>query len=376
MAAAVKVAVIGSTGRGDYGHGLDVMWRDVPECQLVAVADDNPQGLEAAGNRLQVTARYADYRQMLDRERPDVVAIAPRWVDRHAEMALAAAERGIHIYQEKPFCRTPAEADQVIQACERAHVRLALAHQTRYSPKLPRVQSLIQEGRLGRVLEIRGRGKEDQRGGGEDLWVLGSHLMNLAVAVAGSPRKCCALVTLDGRAVTEQDFVDGNEGLGRIAGDAVHALFELEQGTMFSFDSVRKAAGSPSRFGLQIFGSQGVLEMTTGYLPSVKLLNDPAWSPGRSSASWQDVSSAGVGLPEPLTDTGAHGGNVTAAIDLLSAIREQREPLCGMYDGRTTVEMITAVFTAQRRQTWVAWPLEDRGSPARRASRGASPADS
>ena len=60
--------------------------------------------------------------------------------------ALPCAERGAHIYMEKPFCRSPQEADEMIAACEANRVKLAIAFQTRYSPKLPVIRRLIDEG--------------------------------------------------------------------------------------------------------------------------------------------------------------------------------------------------------------------------------------
>ena len=46
-------------------------------------------------------------------------------------------------------------------------------------------RDLIEAGRIGQVLEIRARVKEDQRGGGEDLWVLGSHVLDLMADICG-----------------------------------------------------------------------------------------------------------------------------------------------------------------------------------------------
>src|SRR5262245_6541312 len=174
-----RVGVIGRTGHGDYGHGIDSVWLEVPEVEVVAVADDDKAGLAAAAKKLNVQQAFTDYREMLDKVRPEIVGIGPRWIDQHRDMVVAAAERGIHIYLEKPLCRTLAEADEMTSACEKTHARLAIAHQTRYSPKINVVKELIQSGKIGRVLEYRGRGKEDARGGGEDLWVLGSHIMDL-----------------------------------------------------------------------------------------------------------------------------------------------------------------------------------------------------
>lgn len=361
MPAAFRVGVIGHTGRGNYGHGLDQVWLELPECEVVAVADADEAGRAAALKRLHVGQGFADYRTMLDKAKPDIVAIAPRWLDQHRDMVLAAAERGVHIYMEKPFCRSLQEADEMVAACEKHHVKLAIAHQTRYSPKLQVVRDLLLEGAIGQVLELRGRGKEDARGGGEDLWVLGSHVMNLIHHLGGDPAWCFASVLQDGQPVTAGHVQPGKEGIGPLAGDTVNAMYGLDEGVTAYFGSRRNAAGG--RFGLQIFGSQGILEILTGYLPPVHILQDPDWSPGRSRKNWLPVSSEGIGKEELLRDGGLHAGNVAACRDLLDAIREDRYPECNVYEARTTVAMIAAVFESHRLKRPVSFPLENRNNP-------------
>jgi predicted dehydrogenase len=361
---AYRVAVVGHTGRGNYGHGLDVVWRDVPGCQIVAVADADEKGLAAAVKRLNAPKGYADYRKMLETEKPDLVSLCPRWLDQHRDMLVGAAERGVKgIYLEKPLCRTLAEADEMVAACEKHKVKAALAHQTRYSPRLAVVRELIRSGALGQVLELRGRGKEDARGGGEDLWVLGSHVLDLILVLGGEPKWCFASVYQDGRPIRRDDVKEGAEGIGPLAGDEVHALYKLASGATATFDSVRKAGTEPTRFGVQIFGSKGVLEIYTGYLPAVNFLPDPSWSPGRTSKNWVPVSSAGVGKPEPLKDGGHHAGNVLAVKDLIAAIEQDRQPECNIHEARTVTEMIVAVFESQRLGTPVPFPLRNRQNP-------------
>ena len=299
----LRIGVIGRTGRGDYGHGLDMAWADVPGTQVVAVADDDRDGLAQAATRLNVDQAYSDYRRMLDEVKPDIVTIAQRHVDQHRDMAVAAAERGIHILIEKPFCRTMAEADEIVAACERTHTKLVIAHLTRFSPKLAVVRRLISDGKIGRVLEYRGRGKEDPRGGSQDLFVLGSHIMDLIRYFAGHPAWCFASILDGDRPIRRSDVKDGPEGLGPLAGDTVSAVFGLPDGTSAYFNSKRNAAHG-AQFALSIYGTGGVIEMETGYLPSVKLLVDPKWSPGRSGAAWQDVSSAGIETAETVVDGG------------------------------------------------------------------------
>jgi predicted dehydrogenase len=359
-----RVGIIGHTGRGNYGHGIDTVWSSFKDrCEVVAVADADEKGRAEAVKRVQAPKAYADYRQMLDEAKPQIVAIGPRWLDQHRDMVLAAAQRGMHIYMEKPMCRTLAEADEMVAACEKHDVKLALAHQTRYSPRLQTAKDLIESGQLGTLLELRGRGKEDARGGGEDLWVLGSHVMNLIHFFGGDPAWCFARVEQNGKPVTKADVKPGNEGIGPLAGDHVVALYGLESGANATFGSKRAAGGGQGRFGLQIYGSKGVLEVLTGHLPSVQFLPDPAWSPGRSNAQWVEVTSAGLGKPEPLKDGGLAGGNELAVKDLLSAIENDRQPECSMYEGRVTIEMIAAVFESHRLGGPVRFPLKTRENP-------------
>ncbi len=359
-----RVAVIGHTGHGNYGHGIDTVWLDVPATEIVAVADADPKGLAQAVKRLGNPKGFADYRRMLDEVKPDLVAVGPRWLDQHCEMVVAAAQcRAKGIYLEKPPCRTLAEADQMVAACTQHGVKAAVAYQTRYSPRLPVLRQLLESGQLGHIVEIRGRGKEDRRGGGEDLWVLGSHVMDMIHWAAGEPKWCFATVQHDGRPVRKEDVQPGNEGIGPLAGDEVHAMYRMAGGATAYFDSVRDAGGHPTRFGLAIYGSRGILRLGLGYLPVAHFLPDSTWSPGETGKSWVPISSAGIGKPEPLSDGGLHAGNVLAVKDLLAAIEADRAPISNLESARVTVEMIVAVFASHLANAPVSIPLTSRENP-------------
>jgi predicted dehydrogenase len=360
-----RVAVIGHTDRGNYGHGLDVVWLEIPDARIVAVADASEQGLAEAVKRLGNPKGYRDYRRMLDEVKPDLVSICPRWIDQHRDMVVASAERGVRgIYMEKPMCRTLAEADEMIAACEKHKTKLAIAFQTRYSQKLPVVREWIQSGKLGQVIEFRARGKEDHRGGGEDLWVLGIHMFNLIACLGGKPQWCFGTVEENGHPVGPADVKPGAEGIGPLAGGKVHAMYRLESGAVAYFDSVRRAGGQPTRFGLQIFGSQGIIQsFDTGHLPETYLLADSTWAPGRTGKRWIPISSAGVGKPEPLVNRGLAGGNLLAVRDLIEAVEKDRDPAASMYEARTATEMIVAVFESHRVGRPVTLPLAVRQNP-------------
>jgi len=362
-AAKYRVAVIGRTGQGDYGHGLDVVWNGLEQVEVVAVADPNPEGRAAAAQRLRAPRSYGDYRQMLEKERPQVVSVAPRWLDCHHDMVLACAESGCHVFLEKPMCQTLEQADEMIAALEKRNLKLAIAHQTRYSPALAHAQKMMADGSLGDILELRGRGKEDRRGGGEDLMVLGTHVMDLMRFVAGNAQWCFAQVTADGHSVARGDVCEGAEGIGPLAGDEIHAMYGFDGMTTGYFSTHRARHGASTRYGLQIYGSRGILTVTTGAVPEIWHVDDPSWQPGRSQAQWKRISSDGVGKPEPLSDPNHAYGNRLIALDLIRAIETDTQPKGSMYDGRAALEMILAVYESHRLAAPVRLPLENRKHP-------------
>jgi hypothetical protein len=75
------------------------------------------------------------------------------------------------------------------------------------------------------------------------------------------------------------------------------------------------------------------------------------------------VSSAGIGVTEPLQDGGLHEGNVLAVQDLVAAIEDDRQPLGSIYEARGATEMIVSVFESQRQGGPVKLPLENRQNP-------------
>ena len=363
MAKKYRVGIIGHTGRGGYGHGLDRVWKVIPGASIVGVADPNEKARAAKVKSLGAAKGFSDYRKMLDETKPQIVSICQRHLDQHRDMVLECARRGIHMYMEKPMCRDLTEADQMVKACEQHKVKLAIAYQTRYSPKIQVVRDIVFSGKIGKVLEVRGRGKEDRRGGGEDLWVLGSHIMNLVHVFAGEANWCYSNVSEGGKPVTKKHVKNGNEGIGPLAGDSLTAVYGHDEGVTSYFASTRGMAGNPRRFGLQILGSKGMIDIVTGYLPKVNYLPDPSWSPGRSGKKWIPVSSAGIGKPEPLGKLAYGAGNTAAVKDLIGAIEEDRQPEASIYEARTSTEMIIAVFESHRLGRAVDMPLKNRKHP-------------
>lgn len=362
----LRVAVIGHTGRGNYGHGLDTMWLRIPETEIVAVADADAKGLEGALKKLSVSRGFADYHEMLSEMKPDIVAVGPRHLDQHRDMIMAAVKAGARgIYVEKPFCRSLEEADEIIAACEKTGTKLAVAHRNRQHPVLPVIAKLIEEGLIGRVLEMRGRGKEDPRGGSLDLWVLGGHVMNLACYFGGDPVSCTASVLQEGKLVTKDNVKEGDEGIGPLAGNEVHARYELSKGMPLFFDSIQAAGVKEAGFGLQIIGTKGIIDFRADAEPLAHLLPGSPFRPTAEPRAWVPITTGGVGKPEPVKDLGKLvSSHEVAGRDLISAMQENRAPLCDAEQGRQTIELISAIFESHRLGGQrVTLPLKTRVNP-------------
>src|SRR5439155_22285063 len=143
--------------------------------------------------------------------------------------------------------------------------------------------------------------------------------------------------------VTKADVAEGNEGIGPLAGDTLDATYSFANNITGYFGSHRGAAGNPTRFALQVFGSKGVLETENGFGAKTHILKDSSWSPGRSGKKWEPVTSAGIGKPEPRTDLTYEGGHIAAITDLIDCIEHDQQPKCSATDSRAIIEMIAAV---------------------------------
>lgn len=368
----LRVAAIGRTGAGDWGHAIDELWLNAPGTAYVAAADVSADAAAEAGTRLGGIRPYTDWRAMLADEKPDIVVVCMRHVDCHAEMAIAAAEAGAKgIFMEKPFVRTPAEADAVIAACEQAGTRLSCGFVNRYSETFARVRELLDEGRIGRLLELRGRGKEDARGGGEDLWVLGSHILDMMTTIGGSPQWCQATVSTGGTPITKADAVEGPEGLGLIAGDRIDAMWGLSEGVTGFFATVREAGLKQPPFGLMLVGSAGAIQIRSDNMPHALLRRAPIWRADRD-VPWQPIMPDGTILAK-AEDASAVSNEERSAeraswgrravVDLVNAIREGREPETGMYASRRVVEMTASIYASSLSGERITWPLTARENP-------------
>jgi predicted dehydrogenase len=349
-----RVVLIGHTGRGNYGHEWDVAWKSAPKARVVAVADPDEGGRYRAMARSGAARGYADYREMLAKEKPDIVTLCARWPDQRVPMLTAAAEIGAHILTEKPFARTLEEADAMVAAAERRGVKVQVGHPYRLMPAADAITRMLRAGELGALMEIRGRGKEDARAGGEDLMVLGTHYFDLMRHFAGDPAWVFADVQERGRPARVGRAA--SEPVGLVAGDDIAAMFAFGGGVHGYFASKASDVRSGQRFGLNLHGSKAVAYLPSGQAPRV--LHDAAWMGEGDPARWEKIESS------PAETTHAPVSALMAA-DLIEAIEQNRPPVCSARDGRWTIEMVTGIYQSALNGKPVAFPLIDRRSPLR-----------
>ncbi len=355
-----RACIIGDSNEGGYGHELHLVWSNRDNVEVVGLADPDEAGRKQHADQAGAARSYADYREMLRREKPDLVSIGPRWTVRHKEYLLACAEVGAHGYLEKPISIDLAEADAMVAAVAAKNLKWAIAHQKRMCPAPQMCKKLVfEKGLIGEVLELRGRGKEDQRAGGEDLIVLGTHIFDLMIFFLGRPQWCASNVTVDGRPATRADIRQPSEPLGPVLGNQIQATFGFASAVPGYFSTRKNQHGNGGRWGLDIYGSKGIVQIRMGRFPEIVWLKSPSWDTRLGKRKWRPLPHV-----QPLqSDNPSVTMNRFAVDDLLAAIADDRAPQVSLGSGRDCYEMIQAVYAAHIHGGRIDLPLADRRHP-------------
>lgn len=150
----VKVAVVGAGSMGA-NHLRVLKDFDEEEVQLVGVAETAEAALQRAVSRFHL-AGYSDYRQMIERTRPDLVVVV---VPTHLHFAVAAfaLEQGSHVLVEKPMTSTLEEAEALLQLARQHGRHLAVGHVERFNPAIIHLKGRLEKGELGKIFHLHAR---------------------------------------------------------------------------------------------------------------------------------------------------------------------------------------------------------------------------
>lgn len=368
MAGRWRIGVVTRSGEKG-GHGVELAFAGLPGVEIVAVADADPEARASVQAMTGAQRGYADWRAMLERERPDIVCLCSREPVGRPDLVAAVAAAGCHIYCEKPMAADLADADRMIAAADAAGVRFAVAHPGRHARALRIARAMVRDGRIGRLLALHGRGKEDERGGGEDLVVLGTHILDLFRFIAGDPQWVFGHVQCDGMPMRRADARRPSEPVGPVAGDDLLALYGFAGGVRATFESRRDQAARGPRMGLTIVGSQATLALRYAGERRLRISRGPG--PPEEGGDFTEVDlppEADLPGAVPLRPRQPGGlwfpaANCSAALDLIAAIGDGREPVASARDARWALEMALGVHASHLAGAALPLPLAQRGHP-------------
>jgi predicted dehydrogenase len=348
----LTAAIIGHTGSGNYGHGLDLIFNGLPHVRTLAVADSDSAGLQAARLRIGVEKGYESYQEMLSLEKPDLVSVAPRATEEHFAMVNASLLAGAHVFCEKPFTTTLQQSDQLLRLANKLGKKIVVAHQMRLAPNVVKLREAVANGLLGELVEMHAFGKQDARAGGEDMIVLGTHLFDLMRLFAGDVLRCSATIWTQRKLAKLEDRKNATEKIGPILGDEIEAQFEFEKGVLGTFVSRARLREAIGRWRLELIGTKGSARILMDIDPDVLLLKN-----GGEGESWVPFA------PLAQDQKGFSAANRRVAMDWLSAIQDNREPICSGASAAKAVEMAMAVYEAHLNGRRVELPLSRREHP-------------
>ncbi len=128
--------------------------KQIESIDLIAGADILPEKREAFKQRWGVNALYEDYLEMIDNEKPDIVAICTKG-ELHAEMGTCVAEKGVPmIYLEKAIACSMKEADMLLKACKDNNTLLNTGVLRRFNRNYRKARQLIESGEIGNIRSI------------------------------------------------------------------------------------------------------------------------------------------------------------------------------------------------------------------------------
>jgi predicted dehydrogenase len=287
---------------------------------------------------------YADWRELLERERPDLAVIFLPHAD-CPDAAVACAARGVHVLVEKPMAASAEGVRRMIRAAEKARLILSTPYVWRYHPVVRQMKNLVEEGVTGRVVGCAGRcaaGRLSRYIDGNAGWMLekarsgGGPMSNLGVHWIDLYRWLLAdeVTEVFGKnvRVNEQYDIEDNS----------FALLTFSRGTVLALD-ISYTVPDSFPFGRDLYlalrGTAGVISWTPSFESAKERLFVCSDSGGYSQADHQHLD---FELPPQPGYAGVMGLGFLA--DLLSSVRTGKPPAITGQDGLKALEVVEAIY--------------------------------
>ena len=157
-------------GAGYFSHFQYEAWGRIPEVTITAMCNRDPGRAKTIMDKFGVANHYTDYREMLEKEKPDFVdVITPP--PTHLEMSKIAADLGVHVICQKPLAPTFEEAKRIVEHTDKAGIRFMVHENWRFQPWYREIRKLLDEGVIGEKIHVMSFRSRMGDGWGEDAYL-------------------------------------------------------------------------------------------------------------------------------------------------------------------------------------------------------------
>ena len=250
-----KVIRVGVIGAGRIGkiHAENLATR-IPGVVVSAIADINQQAAQALAEKLHVANAFSDYRKIIEDKDIDAVAVCSS-TDTHADLIIAAANAGKHVFCEKPVDHSLDRIDKAINAVSKAGVQCQIGFNRRFDPNFKKLHDLVQSGKIGDLHILRITSRDPAPPPAEYVKLSGGMFLDMTIHDFDMARFLSGSEVEEVYAIGE---VRVDPAIGA-AGDIDTAVITLKfaNGAIGTIDNSRKAVyGYDQR--AEVFGSGGM----------------------------------------------------------------------------------------------------------------------
>lgn len=321
--------------------------------EFVGLCDINPEPLFDKVKKfdLQSVPQYIDYKEMIYKEKPELVAIATE-SGKHAAIALDCIDAGINVIIEKPIALSLKDADEIIRRGREKGVKVCANHQNRFNKSVSKIREAVDKGRFGKLFY----------GTAHIRWCRDWEYYSRA--------NWRGTWSQDGGALMNQ-CIHNIDLLRWMMGDEVDTVFGMTDQLNHNYIEAEDLGIALVKFKN---GSYGIIEGTTDIYP--KNLEETLYLFGQKGT----VKAGGVSVncieewrfSDALDDPdevisrfhenppNVYGfGHTPLYTDMIDAIKNNREPYVTGESGRRALELVLAIYKSAVEEIPVKLPLTD-----------------
>lgn len=338
--------------------------------QITHVCTSRQSSADKAAEQLGAEFAVTDYRQITENSDIDIVHICtPN--NFHKEALLSAIKNNKHIYCDKPLVVDMNEAEEIKAALKDYTATAQMTLQNRFFPATIRAKQMIEEGRIGDILEFRAcylhsgsadpqaplKWKLSAESGGGVIADLASHVMDLVNYLLGDFDSLIAQTKI---AYPERpSAVEPGKMLKVEAEDYVQMLVKMKSGATGNIEASKIATGIEDEMRFEIHGSKGALRfngMDAHHLEFYDMTAQAA--PIGGVRGWTRIDTgqryeSPAGFPGPKFSIGWIRGHMQCLFNFLSSVYAQEAGNPGLEQGIYIQYLIEKVRESARKRNWV-----------------------